>query len=82
MGRPVHGAAARHVARPDDDIRPGVDEIEHPRDHGRVVGEVGVHRHDHVVALVDGHREPVAIGTAEALFPGAVEHLDLAQFGR
>ena len=82
MQRPVRRRPARDVARPDDGVGTGVDQGEHLREHRRVVGEVDVHRHDHVVALVEGDGEAVAVGAAEALLAGAPQQLDLAQLGR
>ena len=55
--RPVDGAAAGHVARADHGVGAGVDQAQQLGQHRRVVGEVDVHRHDHVVALVEGEGE-------------------------
>ena len=46
------------------------------------MGEVDVHRDDHVVALVEGDGEAVAVGAAEALLAGAAQQLDLAELRR
>jgi hypothetical protein len=46
------------------------------------VGEVGVHRDDRLVTLVERGGEPVSIGRAEALLAAPVQDLDAAQFGR
>jgi hypothetical protein len=80
--RPVHRVAAGDVARADHGVGAGVDELQQLGEDGGVVGEVDVHRHHHVVVLVQGLSEAGAIGAAEALLARAAEQLDLAELGR
>ena len=47
-----------------------------------IVGEVDVHRHDDVVALVEGDGEALAVGAAETLLARPAQQLDLTVVGR
>ena len=58
---------------------PSCDGGQEQREHGGVVGEVGVHLAHDVVALVQRVTEPVAVGGAQAGLARSVQHLDAAQ---
>ena len=45
------------------------------------MGEVDVHRHDDVVAVVEGVLETGPVGAAEALLARPAQHRDLPQLG-
>ena len=47
-----------------------------------LVGTVGVHLPDHVVAAAEGDLEPVVVRRAEALLAGAVQHAHARVLGR
>ena len=81
MQRPGDRRPAGHVSRPDHRIGPRAERGEQCGDRRRVVGEVDVHRDDRLVALVEGHGEPLPVGAAETLLARSAQELDLAELG-
>jgi len=79
--RPVDGVATGHVTGADHGVGAGVQQAQQLGQDGRVVGEVDVHRHDDLVALVEGVGEAGPVRAAEALLAGAPQELDLPQVG-
>ena len=77
--RPVGDRAARHVPRADREVGTAGDRPHEVGQRGRIVGEVGVHLDQHVVALGEPGPEPGAVRGAEALLARAPQHLDVAQ---
>ena len=63
-GPPGH-RATRDVPRPDHERDAPIGEIEHHRQHRRVVGEIRVELHHGVVLLVEGDAERVQVGVTE-----------------
>ena len=59
----------------------GVELAQQGRERRGVVGQVGVHLDEPVVAAVEAHAEAVAVGVAEAVLLRAHEHVDLAELG-
>src|SRR5512134_2524034 len=69
---PVHGPAARHVARAEHEVHVAR-ASEQGREVAGVVGEVGVHLEDEVVAALERPGEAGQVRLAQALLPGPVE---------
>jgi hypothetical protein len=74
---PVLDSPALDVARTDDEVGPvGFDELDHARQHGRVVRPVGVHLDHDRSAARQGDAESVDVGAPKALLPWAMTDPD------
>jgi hypothetical protein len=78
--RPVDCGAAADVARADHGVGASIDQSQQLAEYRWVVREVDVHRHDHVVALVESQCEALPVGAAQPLLAGAAQQLDLPEF--
>ena len=74
---PIHHAAARGVARADDEIGlAGLDRGDERREHGRVVAEVGVHLDHDRGAAAERDAEAVEVRPPQALLGRPMPHPD------
>lgn len=79
MSRPVNYLATWNVPRTDHHARFVIDRRHEIPDSGRVVGEIGVHRHDHLGRRGRHNSESLPIGVAETTLSVTNQHLDPAQ---
>ncbi len=82
MAGPVGDLPALHVARPDGDVVALAQGLHERRQRTRIVGEVGVHLDEHVVAVLHAPDEPGPVGAAQTGLAGAGDEMDVGQFGR
>jgi len=78
--RPVDDRAAPHPPRPDDEVG-ALQRVQEALELLGLVGAVGVHLDEGVVAAVQAPAEAGEVGHAEALLRGAVQHVDLGVGG-
>jgi hypothetical protein len=82
VGGPAGNRTTGHVARADREIDPfGLDGADQLRQHRRVVGQVGVHLDEHVVAPLEPPSEARPVGRTKAGLGRSAQHLDRAEAG-
>ena len=82
MERPVGDRSAADIPRSECDVMTSGECPDQIRNCGRIVGQVDVHRHDDVIALIESSLHCVAVRAAETHLGLAMKHLHHAHLGR